>query len=496
MVCSPPSIHTLSRIADAVSRARDLHAALETLMIEVSRELRTRACTFERVERGWALVAQTRGGLRVSISDLHAALSSVSPDDLNAAENPRTIGEDAWTSMLLGDAGGGPVAMLLAGDWTLFGDMLSHLVVLLSLALGSVREREERRRAEQLVRHGYTFGRRLSQLGTLDAVCRSVVEQVSRLLDADRVALALYRPEEDRLVIAATSGYDAAVVKDVRIEPGAWVIGHVYATGRAVLVRDSRQLHGMPVERRRYRTASFIAVPIFAGSETVGVLCATDRRNGFEFDRRDMVALRTFSTSAALALIAARSDAEAGRLTHAATVDSLTGLFNRRYFDARLHQEIERAKRGSNSLAVVMADVDDFKTINDTHGHQIGDTVLQVVGGILRSAVRVFDVCARYGGDEFAIVMPNADRSSAISCADRIRQRVFDHEDLPGLPRVTMSIGVAVIERGDGSADLVRRADRALYQAKAEGKNRVHVDTGTPTVPLLPLPEQRPDEPI
>jgi diguanylate cyclase (GGDEF)-like protein len=282
-----------------------------------------------------------------------------------------------------------------------------------------------------------------------------------------------------------------SAVKDVRIEPGAWVIGHVYTSGRPVSVPDTRRFQGMPHDRRQYRTFSFASVPMFAGAETIGVLSATDKRDGSAFDREDMAALRTFSVSAALALMAARSDTEVHRLAYAATVDSLTGLFNRPYLDARLHQELERAKRATSSLTVLMADIDDFKTINDTFGHQIGDAVLQVVGSILRSAVRVFDVCARYGGDEFAILMPSSDQLSAAACAERIRQRVSEDyasdERLARLPRLTMSIGVAIIEAGDTPTDLIHRADRCLYQAKAEGKNRVRMNSETRNIRQVPL---------
>jgi diguanylate cyclase (GGDEF)-like protein len=258
----------------------------------------------------------------------------------------------------------------------------------------------------------------------------------------------------------------------------------VYSSGRPVAVPDIRQIPGMSGERLQYRSFSFAAVPMFAGTETVGVLSATDKRDGSAFDRQDTVALRTFSAFAALALMAARSDTEVHRLAYAATVDSLTGLFNRPYLDARLRQEVERARRGASSLTVLMADIDDFKTINDTNGHQVGDMVLQEVGSILRSAVRIFDVCSRYGGDEFAILMPSGDRSSAAACAERIRQRVSEYrpgaEDRSRLPRLTMSIGVAVIETGDAPADLIRRADRRLYLAKAEGKNRVRANDVAP----------------
>src|SRR5438105_5855001 len=144
MVSPPPSIHALGGIAAAVSRATDLDAAFETLMIEVSRVLKTRASVLQPAARGWTLVAQTRGGLRVSISDLHAAVSGVSPDDSTAvagAVDLNTIGEETWTSLRLLDAGEGPAMLLLAGDWTPFDSMLSALGVMLSTALMTVRER-------------------------------------------------------------------------------------------------------------------------------------------------------------------------------------------------------------------------------------------------------------------------------------------------------------------------------------------------------------------
>ena len=479
-----PSIHELSAIAEAVARATDLQAAFHTLITEVAGRLRTRAGIFQRIDRGWVLIAQTRGGLRVSVSDLHLALSNVSSDERTAPVDLQPCGEGVWTALSLKDPDGPSMAMLLAVNWTILDDMLTPFAMLLSFALRRVRERDVRRSAERLLGDGYAMARRLSRLDSLEIVYQRIVEQVSRTVEADRVALALYRPEEDRLAIAATHGYPASVVKDVRIEPGSWVIGHVYASGRPVTVPDIRQIPGMSLERLQYRTFSFAAVPMFAGTETVGVLSATDKRDGSTFDSEDTVALRTFSAFASLGLMAARSDTEVRRLAYAATVDSLTGLFNRPYLDARLHQEVERARRGASSLTVLMADIDDFKTINDTYGHQVGDAVLQEVGGILRSAVRIFDVCSRYGGDEFAILMPSSDQSSAAACAERIRQRVSEYhtgaEGRSPLPGLTMSIGVAVIETGDAPADLIRRADRRLYLAKAEGKNRVRANDVAP----------------
>jgi diguanylate cyclase (GGDEF)-like protein len=367
---------------------------------------------------------------------------------------------------------------------------------MMSFALGAVRERDLRARTEELLTGAYATARRFSRLGSVDLVAQRIVDQVAGVLSAGRVALALHRPADDFLTIVATHGYAMSTVDQMRIQPGTWVIGHVYSKGRPVLVRDVRKVHGMAHERRGYRSFSFAAVPIFAGATTVGVLTATDKRDNSQFTRHDFVTLRTISVVAGMALVASRSQTEAGRLAYAATVDALTGLLNRTYLDGRLHQEFERAKRAGTQLAVVMADVDDFKVINDTHGHQIGDAVLQVVGAIIRSAVRVFDVCARYGGDEFAILMPSTDHASAAACAERIRRRVSEYRGDPSAPILTMSVGVAVIEGGDTPADLILRADRALYQAKAAGKNCVRVHpSAAPGRPVPPewKPRSTPD---
>jgi diguanylate cyclase (GGDEF)-like protein len=486
-----PSFRDLTAVADTVARGVDLPAAFDALVTGLARVLDTRASLFQRVSRGWTLVTQVRGGLQLSIADLHLALGSISTDETTAIVDLRGIGEGLWTSVPLNESGGPPIILLLAGDWTAHRSGFDSFAVVLSFALRSVRERELRRRVERLSFDAYAMGRRLSRLGDLEVVGERIVSQVSQSLKADRVAMALYRPEEDRLIVTATHGYSAAIVKDVRIEPGSWVIGHVFASGRPVHVPDTRQLTGLATAGRDYHTFSFAAVPMFAGTETVGVLTATDKRDGSAFDAHDAAALRTFSASASLALVAARSDSEVHRLSFAATLDSLTGLFNRPYLDARLHQEVERARRGSSSLTVLLADIDDFKSINDTYGHQTGDAVLRMVGTVLRSTVRVFDVCARYGGDEFAILMPTSDRSTAAACAERILQHVSgaadEVEENTHLPRLTLSIGVAVIEPGDAPADIIRRADQCLYRAKGEGKNRVCVNLDGPNPRPSPL---------
>jgi diguanylate cyclase (GGDEF)-like protein len=384
----------------------------------------------------------------------------------------------AFTAIPLGDAER-MSALVVAGKPAVVGAVLSAAASWLPGALTVVRERDQRANADALLVDLYKLARRASRSREIDAVCQSVVDQAARTVGAERVAIAVYRQDEHRLMVAAASGYALATVKDVRIEPGEWVMGHVYASRRSIVVRDVRRLRASSVATGRYRSFSFAAVPIVAEGHVVGVLSATDKLDDGTFTRQDVAALRAISGVAALGLAAAHSSAEAIRLTHAATIDSLTGLFNRRAFDLRLRQEIERAKRSSGTLAVLMIDIDDFKAINDTHGHPVGDGVLKAMSDVLRSVVRVFDFCARYGGDEFAIVMPNSERATSAAAAERIRERISASYEpdarLAELRRVTVSIGVATMCPGETAEEIVQRADDSLYRAKAAGKNCVQI---------------------
>ena len=204
-------------------------------------------------------------------------------------------------------------------------------------------------------------------------------------------------------------------MQDVRIKPGEWAIGRVSTTRKVLAVPDARLLPGTHAHRNRYRSHAFAVAPLFYGTETVGVLSITERRDGAAFETIDRIALRAIGALAGAAIVAADIATDMARLERAASVDAVTGSTNRSFLDTRLHQEVGRSHREHTELAVLMADIDDFKTINDTYGHQVGDAVLKHVGEIIQSSVRVFDVCARYGGDEFAILMPNSDQARALA---------------------------------------------------------------------------------
>jgi diguanylate cyclase (GGDEF)-like protein len=177
-----------------------------------------------------------------------------------------------------------------------------------------------------------------------------------------------------------------------------------------------------------------------------------------------------------LARPVARVFADLARLTRQAQTDSLTNLANRRALDERLDDEVDHARRLGTNVAFVIADIDNFKSINDTHGHQTGDEVLRRVARMFADAVRELDLPGRYGGEEIALVLPGTNLSGARALSEKIRKGLeeLSHATPEGIPfQVTASFGAACFPAQSNAEDLVAAADAALYEAKRTGKNRV-----------------------
>jgi diguanylate cyclase (GGDEF)-like protein len=187
--------------------------------------------------------------------------------------------------------------------------------------------------------------------------------------------------------------------------------------------------------------------------------------------------LEVFATQAVTALQSARQYEEIKRLTF---IDALTPAYNHRFFQEALAKELNRHSRSGRELALAMLDIDNFKKINDTFGHPIGDEILKGLVEELMANARDSDVVARYGGEEFAIIFPDTPPSSARDAANRLREiierRVFSLPQVNRTVHITVSIGLAAFPRdGTTPAELISRADAALYFAKKNGKNQVAV---------------------
>ena len=300
----------------------------------------------------------------------------------------------------------------------------------------------------------------------LDSIFRVATE----LVRGERASLLLRDDETSDFVVARATGLAEDVRRQVRIRSGEGIAGHVAASKRALLVRGAEDMP-LAMSGGQYRSSSFVSVPVLVNDEPRGVLNVTDRYDGRPFGPEDLETLEILASHIGACLVQQEQGEALQRL---AETDPLTWLFNRRHFDKRLEAETNRALRAEHLLALVMIDVDKFKTINDRFGHRVGDQVLKAVASAIKQAVRLYDVPTRYGGDEFAIILPEADTD----VASRVARRILEKSNAGAVPgelrdagmAIGLSLGVATFPRplGDAAA-LVEAADTAMYRAKQAG---------------------------
>jgi diguanylate cyclase (GGDEF)-like protein len=253
--------------------------------------------------------------------------------------------------------------------------------------------------------------------------------------------------------------------------------GAVIGSGQQVDVEGTT----ITIAGTRYR-GHLIVIPNGAGARLLAIRPVTEIVAAAEpYQQRVLIAAAgSFALLVLVGLLfggpIVRTLGDFRRIASQAATDSLTGLGNRWTFDEELALEWRRAERVGDPLALILADIDDFKAINDTHGHQVGDEVLRVVGRVLSENVRQVDLAARYGGEEFAVIVPETDLEGAAQLAERLRVALEKEQiKLPDGSHVTVtaSFGAAVKGELPSAEQLVAAADETLYEAKRAGKNRV-----------------------
>jgi len=334
-----------------------------------------------------------------------------------------------------------------------------------------------------------TIKQKLSQLVALNQVAaaltsslslRQVLDEVMRcaieFTGARASSIAFYEQAEGRFRDWVTRGLSEHFVRNMAFRRGG-LADEAFSSGTHVLSNDRPETrHRLSPLAREEGIRSFLCLPLTFQEQHLGVLYVyrTDR-DDFPADEIDLLA--TFAHLAAGAISNARLHE---KISDLARTDGLTGLYNRRSFDERLAIEVKRGERYRHRFAVLMLDVDRFKRVNDTHGHQAGDAVLKFLGELLRRQVRAgVDMAARFGGEEFVVLLPDTDRGGALTVAERIRKalagsaiRVTGEATIG----VTVSVGVCCYPDHADSADaLMRNADQALYAAKRLGRNRTTV---------------------
>ena len=212
-----------------------------------------------------------------------------------------------------------------------------------------------------------------------------------------------------------------------------------------------------------------LLIPLKVKENLNGFLIFGKKLSGKDFTNSEYNFMNFISEAAAIAM-------ENAFLYMQATMDRMTGLFVNHYFKNRLLSEMLRAKRYKQHLSLIMVDIDHFKKVNDTYGHQLGDKVIKAIGGIIMDAIREIDIAARYGGEEFAIILPETDQESACTVCERLRATVENHDfkSRRGSLKITASFGVATLLSTDATPGMfIERADELLYHSKKTGRNRV-----------------------
>jgi diguanylate cyclase (GGDEF)-like protein len=301
-----------------------------------------------------------------------------------------------------------------------------------------------------------------------------ILELVQRVISFDAGAFLLAEGSELRL--AALQGVPDSRDFIGRTYPisGSTLCNLVVQHQRPLITESIRSEDVLVPLPAGFDVRSFLGVPIVFLGHVTGLLALYSRKPNY-FAAADMRVAELFANQASIAVQNSRLYHQ---MTELAVTDNLTGLANRRRFYDLAEREVDRARRYKRSLCLIMFDIDDFKKINDTHGHLVGDQVLRVLASTVTKATRTTDSVCRYGGDEFLVLMPESGLEQAMRTAERLRQKISDEMVVVTAGgHLSMTISLGVVCLGDGGGEtvekLIERADAAMYKAKAAGKNRV-----------------------
>jgi len=351
-------------------------------------------------------------------------------------------------------------------------DLLTLFSTQASIALQNARlYSQEQRKAAQLEAINL-IARQTTAVLEIDELLRKVCTFLLQAFPVDHVAVLLL--EDEKLIFRAHKGrLTPMFTEGTALLDADGLCRQALRSSKPILANDVSAVKGFIQGFAEVR--SELCIPLLSFGQVMGVLSLESAQLN-AFDTGDIPALESVADICANAIQNAHYFE---RVRHMAYVDGLTGVFNRRYFEIRVQEEIERAKRYEGAMSLIMIDIDHFKRLNDEFGHLMGDDVLRQISTIFTQNLRKIDVGCRYGGEEFAIIIPETTGEDAYYVAEKLRKAVKKMA-FPGVPRpVTISLGVASYPaNGSNRDELVKAADEALYTAKQSGRNTVVASTG------------------
>lgn len=339
----------------------------------------------------------------------------------------------------------------------------------------------EARNNEHKLRRFQALELKLVSLGSLRELVETIIRPDPSTVSWDEVSLLLFDPEYEIKRILDDEGVVFEAVPELVFATSLKEMNEIHSASLFPTLGGYRPAkHSRLFAHARRKPASVALLPLVRYGRVIGSL------NIGSYDpERFVQGVRTdfLEHFVAVVAICIENGINLERLRRQGLTDTLTSINNRRFFDQRLKEEVESAGRSGRPLSCMLLDVDHFKKVNDTYGHQVGDLVLREVAALIRAQLRGSDVLSRYGGEEFSALLANTGAEEAVEVAERIRRSIADHlfepDDFPPFT-VTISIGVATM-RCDANSKLEPRAghnligqsDKVLYDAKAGGRNRV-----------------------
>ena len=337
----------------------------------------------------------------------------------------------------------------------------------------------------------YNISQAVNFIDDLKRLLQVILSKALVTLDAEKGSLMLYDYTSNSLQVKVVYGLaDKRIEENInngliqcsQIKAGEGVAGTVFLEKKAIITNLGSNDPRFVNKDSLPNVQSLLCVPLIAKGETIGVIKISNKKNDKLFNQKDLEFMTSLSNQAAIAI-------DNAKLYELATKDGLTKLYISRHFYTLLENEIRRCSRYKHKMSLLMLDIDNFKHINDTYGHLIGDQILRELSNEISQTVRKIDIPARYGGEEFIVILPETTKEDAVIIAERLRIniskiKVKAKEDTYISP--TTSIGVCQYPMdGEEAKTLINSADTALYHSKHNGKNIVSIfnETGCTLIP-------------